>query len=406
MPSIIQRITNLFERRDVGLSSGDPRLWEIFGAPASSTGITVSPAVAMRCSASRCAILAISEGVGALPIILYRRAADGSKARATDHPAYPLIHDFANDWTPSSDFVETATRDALLTGNAYAHVGRVDGRVVEMVRIDPAAITVTVDTATGEPVYRIVDGSSQRFLDRADLFHLKAPGLSGIVGDSPVQAARQAIGLGMLLEQHAARLFAKSARPSGVLKFPNKLGGEVAARIKASWQGAHSGDNAGATAVLEEGGEWHATAFTSVDSEFSVIWKHTITLIAQHFRVPPALLMSMSDATFNNAEAMNRSFLDHTLRRWLKAWEGALELALLSTDERRDHFVEFETAGFLQADTAGRAEALAKYRAAGVMTANEARAGLNLPPRADGDQLTSPFTTPGLSNSGSGGGAQ
>jgi hypothetical protein len=44
----------------------------------------------------------------------------------------------------------------------------------------------------------------------------------------------------------------------------------------------------------------------------------------------------------------------------------------------------------LMADPAARANAFAQYRSAGVMTANDVRRELNLPPLPDGDVLASP----------------
>ena len=75
-----------------------------------------------------------------------------------------------------------------------------------------------------------------------------------------------AIALNIVMERHAARLFGRGARPSGILRFPGKLGAETAKRIKASWQAAHAGENSGGTAVLEEDGQFQALTLSSVES--------------------------------------------------------------------------------------------------------------------------------------------
>ena len=91
-----------------------PEVWlaDLFGA-SSAVGINVNPRSAMGCAPVRAAVTAISEPIGTLPMILYRRSADGSKERATDHPVHKLLHDQINDFTSASSFREyfvTATR--------------------------------------------------------------------------------------------------------------------------------------------------------------------------------------------------------------------------------------------------------------------------------------------------------
>lgn len=51
---------------------------------------------------------------------------------------------------------------------------------------------------------------------------------------APIKQASEAIGLCMAMETHAANLFGRGARPSGVLKSAKKIADDVGARLKAS----------------------------------------------------------------------------------------------------------------------------------------------------------------------------
>ena len=98
----------------------------------------------------------------------------------------------------SNDDREQLTRDALLHGNGYAYIGRVGGRPVELVRLNPAAaVSVNVDLVTGEPSYSV----SGNAVDSADIIHIRAPSINGYLGESPVMLAREAIGLALVMEQ-------------------------------------------------------------------------------------------------------------------------------------------------------------------------------------------------------------
>lgn len=383
------------------LSNPDAWLFDVFGATPVESGATVTPRNAMRCTAVRCAVQAIAEAIGQLPVHTYRRGSSGARERAPDHPAHTLLHDEANDWTPAADFREQLTRDALLWGNGYAFINRVDGKPVELVRLNPETATVEPHSTTGEPVYRIADGrNARRAIHREDVLHIRAPSLDGLTGESPVRQAREAIGLAIVMETHAARLFGNGARPSGLITFPNNLTPDAAGRAKAAWKSAHGGSNSGGTAVLDNGASWKPLALTSTDAQFLELRKFAIEEIARAFRVPPVFLMDYGRATWSNSEEMGRQFVTFTLLRWLKAWEGEIRLKLIAPEERGTYYAEFLIDDLLRADIGQRMEAYSKAISARVLNPNEARAMENRPPYAGGERFENPNTTIGATGDG------
>lgn len=390
------------EVRDASLASPDAMLREIFGVAVANSGATVTPRNAMRCTPVRCAVNSIAETLGTLPLIVYQRGADGARERATEHPTYAVLHDAANDWTPAAMMVEQVTRDALLFGNGYAFINRNDGRVVELIRIDPERIKVDPDTTTGEPIYRLT-GTGARVLDRRDLIHIKAPGFDGITGASPVTEAREAIGLALVMEQHGAKLFGNGARPSGILTFPNRLGDDGLRNVSTSWNAAHAGgENGGRTAIIEEGGGFTPLTFSSVDAQFQELRRFAIEEIARVFRVPPHMLYELGRATWSNAAEMGQSFLTFSLKRWIKAWEGEVLLKLYTPDERATYTAEFLVDDLLRADIAARSAAYTALIGARVLNPNECRAMENRPPYAGGDAFANPAIDPVPASGGAG----
>ncbi|MHB2165737.1 phage portal protein [Alsobacter sp. R-9] len=373
------------EKASSGIAIPEPWLSELFGAVPTLSGASVTPESAMRVPAVKASVELISSTVGTLPAKVFRRFPEGGKEAATDHPAYALVHDDANDWTSAHALRTQLTIDALLRGNGFAYANRVNGRIVELVRL--TGVEILVDDVTGEPAYR-VDG---RIYQRTEILHIAAPvSFDGITGVSPVTLAREAIALALVLEQHAANLFGRGARPSGILRFQKALPAEVAARIRDAWHTAHGGSNSGKTAVLEEGAEFQQIAFNSVDAQFAEMRTFQTLEIARAFRVPPHMLFELGRATWSNSEQQNREFLQTTLLPWLRAWEAAYRRLLLTPEDRAEHSIEFVVDDLLRADTASRATAYAALRQAGVMTANEIRALENLPAHPDGDMLDNP----------------
>lgn len=71
----------------------------------------------MRVPAVACAVSLISEPIGALLVKLYDR---DTKDALTDHPAYRLVHDEANEWTSAAELRESLTTDDLLRTDTAA----------------------------------------------------------------------------------------------------------------------------------------------------------------------------------------------------------------------------------------------------------------------------------------------
>jgi HK97 family phage portal protein len=372
----------------------DAALLALFGATPSVTGASVTPQSAMGVPAVAAAVSLISDAIGTLPAKLFTSAADGGKEPDNSHPAYALVHDDANDWTSASQLRKQLTVDALLQGNGYAFANRVQGQVVELIRLNPEAVTPQLDKVSGEPSYKVKEGKTSRLYPYNDILHIPAfTGTDGLTGIAPIEFAREAIALSIVLETHAARLFGRGGRPSGLLKFAKKLDSVTAKRISESWHGAHAGEAAGKTAVLEDGGEFQPLSFNSVDSQFLELRKFQLNEISRAFRVPPSMLSELDRATFDNSESGRMHFLQFTLLPWLRTWESAYRRILLNPSERSSLSIEFVVDDFLRADSGTRATSYAQYRSMGVMTANEVRKRENLPAMAGGDKLENPYTT-------------
>nr|WP_255700000.1 phage portal protein [Jiella avicenniae] len=365
-----------------------------FLAPATVSNVAVTAQTALRVPAVALAVNLIAGSIGSIPARIVREI-DGSSEDASEHPNYRLVYRRANDRQTAAKLRERLAMDALLFGNAFAFVNRVGGRVVEIVRLDPHAVSIQIDPQTGEAIYRsTVTGA---VLNPADLIHVPAQtSIDGVTGISPIALAREAIALAIVMEQRAARLFGTSARPSGTIEIPGDVPEERVKRMGANWRSAHEGaENGGKTPILTDGARFNPLIFSSVDAQFIEMRREQIVEIARAFNVPATMLFELSNGTFANVEQQSRQFVTYTLKHWTEAFIGEYERTLLSDEERDDHRVSLDTEALISVDTAAQAERIAKLRASGSMTANDARAELGLPARPDGDTLGSPYTTPG-----------
>ena len=388
------------ETKSATVTLADPSaLSLLFGYAPTASGAAVSPETALRCPAVYASIRVIAESIAQLPLKLYRHLPDGGKEPATDHPLYDLLHFAPNSFTTSVEWRLASQSTLSQYGNAYSYISRnSDDSIAELIFLHPTQVSVEVDLNTQEPVYRVTDlAGHQNIYSRREVFHLRTFGtgqLSGYLGTSPILQAREAIGLAMQLEEHAARMFSNGARPAGVFKYPKAMSEKIMERLKESFATNYQGgSNSGKTMILEDGMTFDPLQFTSVDAQFLELRQFAIAEIARVYRIPLHLLGELSRSTNNNIAEQGRNFVQLCLMPLVKTWEAAISLSLLSRDERKTYFAEFDLDDFLRTDIEKRFAAYAVAVTNGVLNPNECRAMENLPSYVGGETYTRQLNT-------------
>lgn len=371
---------------NVPLSS--PMALDVFGAPASGSGLHIDGLAALKVPAVSAGVKLVSEAVATLDAGLYRETSTGrEKVVPRDHLAARVL-ERPNGWQGETELKRQVVADMLLHGNGLLLANRARGEVRELLRIDPRSCSIIVDMTSGEPSYTVAlqQGGSETFSYK-DVVHLRGPTLDGAKGLGLVNLGAEAIGLALVLEEHATRLFSRGARPGGVLEVEGKLSDGTLARLKSSFADVYGGaSNSGRTAILEQGMKFVPLQLSSVDAQFIELRKFQTLEIARLLNIPAVLLNDLEHATLNNSAALAQLFLDRTISPILELFEDALERTLLF-DEERDagYCIEFDTANFVRADLDKRFAALKTGIESGVLTLNEAREREGLPPVEGGD---------------------
>jgi HK97 family phage portal protein len=369
------------------LAAPDADLASIFGVSlGTASGVSVSAESALRVPAVAAAIKLISETVACLDLNVVAIADDGSETVDRSHAAAALLNQ-PNDWT-SGKFelirgllVDALTRDV----GGLAYVNRVDGKPVEILKYRPGVIGVDLTADTGEPSYKI----GALTVSPGSVIHVR-----NAFDRSPITLAREAIGVALILEAHAARLFGSGAKPGGIISTPKSVGDDGVKRMLAGWRAAHEGaDKAGKTAILWDGATWTQLSLSSVDSQFQELRVFAVLEIARAFSVPPSMIGDLSRATWSNSEQMARQFLATCAEPWLQAVEAAFRRALFLPDERKKYAVRFDRDDFSNVDLTARATAINSLISSRVINPNEARSWLGgLAPYEGGDEFANPNT--------------
>lgn len=350
--------------------------------------VTVTPQSALSVTAAYAAINCISTDVATLPLEVWRRRKSGGRDRITDHRVDELLNISTDGETPSNRWEQSLIAHALGWGNGYAELtyGR-DGQVEGLYLLDPSQTEPDRRPQDKRLFYK----SGNATLPPWRMIHIAGLGYDGLRGYSPINLAREAIGMAQAAEQFGASFFGNSARPSGVLETPLKLSPQAIANLRESWERMHQGgDNAARTAILEQGMKWTSTMMAPEDAQFLETRKFQVLEIARLFRVPPHKIGDYSQSHLSNIEAANLDYLQTTILPWCMTIEQELNRKLFTEAERRQgYFVAHDTSVLLRADSKTRGDMYRTLRELGAITPNEIREreGLNPIDPEDGGDL-------------------
>ena len=223
MAELYSRIRSLFRSRDKPQNSG----FSFMFSPPTASGQVVNEQTALQSTAVYACVRVLSEAIAGLPLHVYRYMPDGSKERAVDHPLFNLLHNAPNPETTSFVFRETMMGHLLLYGNSYSQIIRNGkGQVTALYPLLPNKMEVS-RAKNGGLIYTYQPDWDERLggakegsitLRYHEVLHIPGLGFDGLVGYSPIQMARNAIGLTLATEAYGSRFFANSANPSGVLE--------------------------------------------------------------------------------------------------------------------------------------------------------------------------------------------
>ena len=382
--------------RGPSASGGDRSPWgDFFFQPVSArtgSGMHVSPDSALRLAAVYACVRVLSESMASLPLVIYQRRADGGKDKVTDHWLFRLLAKRPNRFQNPFEWREMLQGHLALRGNAYNQIiTNAKGEVVELMPLHPDRIRLEL-LPSGEYRYRFTDRfGTESVLPRGEVWHLRGLSSDGLMGMSPIELARENLGMALAAQDYGARFFANDAKPTGGwIEFPGSFKDSEAKKVfRESYQQAQSGANRGKVLVLENGMKFHEVGVTNKDAQFLELRKFQITDVARLFRVPPHMIGDLDRATFSNIEQQSLEFVMHTMTPWAERWEASIESELLL--EGDDIEVEFDFANLMRGDAASRASFYQSGIQNGWLTRNEARIAENLNPLEGLDEPLRPL---------------
>ena len=328
---------------------------------------------------------------------------------APDHPVTALLEAPSRRMPDPWLFWEALFRALFASGNAYAWIRR-DPRTRRPVELVPAACRVT-RWAPG-PVAQydllLLDGlrgfGEQITALAPDVLTLHGPGFDGLESPSPIHyAARQTLSVMALSGEHQRALLSGVNLRAAITIVPELFGRILPEQLQQYQdtlnQSYATARRKGQIPLLSPGfGLATVGGLSAADIQLIELLKYSVEDVGRAFGVPPRML-----GHFHEGAKVATTFEGHAVdfERWsvqehVQRVQAQLTTKLVSADDATEGLVVRMPADRIRAGSwteQVRAvdQAVAK---AGVMTINEGRRLLRLPPRPDGDRLLQPKGAP------------
>ena len=336
----------------------------------------------------------LARNIAQLGLHVFRRQGETDRIRLRDHPLVQLV-ERPNPWTTRYRLIEGLVGDLGIYFNAYWLKVRNEERL-NLVRIPPPLVTVRGDLVV--KVYEVALGAKRLEVDPAEVVHFRGYSPeSPLEGLSPMETLRRVLAEEQAMGQYREGFWASAARMAGVIERPAEAieWSETAReRFRAEFGALYTGENAsGQTAILEEGMTWKEASFSAQESEYLAGRKLTREECARAYHIPLPMVGILDHATFSNIRDQHKQLYQDCMGPWLKMIEEEIELQILSEmDDRNGVYCEFNIQEKLAGSFEEQMQSLQTAVGRPWMTADEARARMNLPSLGgDADALVTPL---------------
>lgn len=378
-----------FVRKAFGLMD-HPQPWAAFFGGASHSGKAVTINSALQLSTFWACTRLTAGAIASMPLGIYERRPDGSRISA-DHQLRPLLTDSPDGERTAFEFWEAAVAWLLATGNAYAEISRIGGRITALNLLPSEAVSVTREPETGALRYRFTDRGKAVELPAESVLHLKGFGFGGDLGLSVIQFGVHSLGAAIAADETAGKLLGNGMMPSGVLSSEQELDEEQREQLQKIMQHYSSSTNAGKLMVLEAGLKFDQLSLNPEDGQLLTSRAFSVEDICRWFNMPPVIIGHAANgvtAWGSGIEQLILQWLTSSLNPLAIRLEKRIAMQLFAPGERARFYPEFNREGLLQADSAAKIAFLSSAVQNGLMTRNEGRGKLNLPRVDGGDSLT------------------
>lgn len=381
--SILTKVIGSLSRKSDAISWTEGWADFLGGGARTYAGVSINRDDAMRVAAFHACVRLIALKLSSFPVDFYRR--ETTRRIPIPAPLWGLRPNREQLWP---EFIAQAVVSVASQGEVFIdHSDRDSNGIIRALYVrDPQSVVVARDTQTNALSYTMNTSGGTVPLPRVAHWRLMAmPGSDR--GLSPLECARQELGIARASQQYLATYFANGATVSAVLQFPAGVSKEEAAAYVAQFRELYaSSENAHKVAGLVAA-EYKPMALSNEQAQFLQLRSFSAIDIARLFNIHPTRigegLHTMMVGT--SAEQYNLIVYQDAIQPYVSLFEAGFRDLLPN-----GQYLKFNVSSLLRGDTETRMKAYKALFDMGALSRDEIRAFEDMNPVPGGESYYLP----------------
>ncbi len=315
---------------------------------------------------------------------------DGSEAVGADHPVQRLLDSPNPFWTRGDLWRATETYLGLW-GSAFWGLERDErGRVAEIwpLRSDKMRVVPDAQRYIKGFVYAAQGRQLVSYVPEDIVWMRYFNPLDEYAGLSPIAPLRLSADMGLDALRASRNNFTNDSMPGMFIETSDTPTDEEVKEFYERWESRFKGvQNVNRPALLSAGMKATNLGFSPREMAYIESLRWSVEDVARVYGVPKAMLGDVERITLSNFATARKVFWEDTIVPQLMFYQEALNQRLLSHIGDPALHVEFDTGAIeaLRENENDKAKRRQIYVSAGIMTVNEARREMNMPPVSWGE---------------------
>ena len=312
-------------------------------------------------------------------------ARDGGEPVDATHPLQRLL-DSPNPFWSRSDLWRATETYLSLWGSAFWGLERDEqGSIMEIWPLRPDKMRVIPDAERYIKGFVYVGAGSALvpYLPEDVVWMRYFNPLDEYAGLSPIAPLRQSADMGMDALRANRKLLQNDSTPGLIIEMEGFPTDAEVSDFYARWESRFQGvEKTRRPALLSPGMKASNLGFSPRDMEYIESLRWSLEDVTRVFGVPKVMIGDLENTTFSNFRTARRLFWEDTISSQLAFYQEALRQQLLPHFGDDSLTVEFDLSGVeaLKESEENKAKRRSIYVKAGIMTVDEVRREMNLPP--------------------------
>ena len=309
-----------------------------------------------------------------------------------------LYHLFDNSIITRYNIIKNVVKDIILYGNGFIFIERDDETgQPKTLHYSPANQTRILYDGLNHKLYYYNFTYLDRIDDGTNYLHFYMNSDDGFIGNGVLKSAYNVLDIASVIQNATSSYYSTAGQQFGIVS-PNGPLPEVGNQQKQldklvqKWEEAQMKANKG-TVFFPSDLKFTPMTNTAKDSALIEAREYNAVEVGRFIcNISPVLLGDLRHLAYNSLTESQREFVIHSLAPIVTMIEEQCNKKLIMPSKHCKQFVDLDETSILANDAEKQANEVTTLTNSGIITPNEARKRLGLPPVDGGDKLIIPYS--------------